>query len=893
MQTPYYTLTADETIKALKTDPVQGLAKDEAASRLKQYGLNELTPPKVTPLWKTFLMQFNDFLIWILLGAVAISFYEGQVVEAIAIIGVLLINAILGTFQEYRAGQALEALKEMSAPNAMVIRGSELLSVPAKELVPGDIVSLESGNRIPADGRLIETNALRNEEAALTGESLPSRKEAGTVSEVDSPLGDRQNMVFAGTDVAVGRGLFVVTETGTGTEMGNIARLIASAEEEQTPLQIELARVGTRIALLILVATTIVLGVDLFQGNPFSESLLVAISLAVAAIPEGLPAVVTIALSLGVKRMAERNAIVKKLHAVETLGSTTFICSDKTGTLTQNIMTVRELLIGLTPASVGIDGRPASTEGSINIADEDRLFDIALSANDARYDADNVLIGDPTETALVAVAHLRYDGQIARPRIGEIPFNSDRKRMTTIHADLDGSREVYTKGGVDVVLALCDRACINGEIVPMTDSITAQIMEAYEQFASHGYRALAFAYRPLGADEALEGDHIEQTLIYVGVMAMLDPPRPEVIESIAECHRAGIEVAMITGDHALTAKAIAAEVGLPVDTPVVTGPELERMSDEELFEIVSHTYIYARVNPEHKIRIVNALKRHGNIVAMTGDGVNDAPALKSADIGVAMGVVGTDVSREAADMVLADDNFSTIVAAVEEGRIVFDNLRKSILFLLSNNTGAVLTVFFATLFPLAKLVTPEAAQFLSGPALTALQLLWINLVTDSLPALALGIDPGSTDVMDRKPRDAKESILSPQALRSVALQGSFIALGALMIYYGSAFGWFGNIAPSKLQTMLLTSVVFARLIHSFNFRSDKKSVFSVETLKNRWLLFAVLGSILLQVILVYTPPLQAIFRTVSLSPIDWAVVALGAALPLVLNDIIKMMRRKR
>jgi len=893
MPTPSYMLSAEDTINQFKTDFARGLSDSEVLTRRNEYGLNELEPPKTTPLWRTFLEQFNDFMIWILMGAVVISLYEGQIPEGIAIIVVLTINAMLGTFQEYRAGQALEALKEMSAPTAMVVRDGDTISIPAKELVPGDIVLLESGNTIPADGRLIEVGALRTEEAALTGESKPSRKDVNLVAEENSPLGDRANMVFSGTTVAVGRGRYVVTGTGTATEMGNIARLIADAEEGRTPLQVELAKVSKRITLMVLLVAVMVFGVDLFQGNPISVSLLVAISLAVAAIPEGLPAVVTITLSLGVKKMAQENAIVKKLHAVETLGSTSFICSDKTGTLTQNVMTVREILIGIKEAIVDPEKGVVGTDEGISKDDEARLFDIALSANDASYDAHDKLIGDPTETALVAAAHTRLATHEARTRIGEIPFDSDRKRMSTIHEDANGVREVYTKGGVDVVLALCDRALIDGSIVPMTDRLMEQILKANENFAASGNRTLAFAYRPFNHDEALEGDHIERGLVYVGIMAMLDPPRPEVVGSIAECHNAGIAVAMITGDHALTAKAIAAEVGLPTDTPVITGPDLERMTDDELYEIVQDTHIYARVNPEHKIRIVQALKRHGHIVAMTGDGVNDAPALKSADIGVAMGVVGTDVSREAADMILADDNFATIVKAVEQGRIVFDNLRKSILFLLSCNMSLVLIVFIIALFPAASLLPESQRLILAGPALLALQLLWINMVTDSLPALALGVDPGSDRVMSRKPRDPKESILNGRSMLQVAVQGMIIAAAALVMYYGSILGWFGPFDPSHAQTMLFTVAVLAQLLHAFSFRSATKSIFSLETLKNKWLIMATVGAFILHLGVIYLPFLQDIFHTVALNGRDWVEVLLAALVPLILIDAYKLLTRPK
>ncbi len=897
-RTDWHTLDADEVVGRLESDAFEGLSAKEAAHRLEEYGPNELAPQEHEPAWRKFVAQFNDFMIWVLLAAAVFSAIEGQVPEAVAIAAILLLNGILGFVQEYRAEQALDALKQMSAPTATVIRDGKERTVPSAELVPGDLVVLEAGDRIPADGRLVEVGALRTEEAALTGESVPVHKEVEVRSEADSSLGDRTNMVFAGTSVAVGHGRVMVTETGQKTEMGRIADLLAAQEEEKTPLQRELKTVGKRIAIIVLVIAAVVFAAEAWQawnsaGRPsFAEALaeetfrssltvalLIAVSLAVAAIPEGLPAIVTVSLSLGVKTMAAHNAIVRKLHAVETLGSTTFICSDKTGTLTRNEMTVRRIVVGTDVLKVLPDFYLEPLGHMPSSRDRELLFEIAVSCNDARYNADEELVGDPTETALIEAARNLGLEHVRRKRIGEVPFDSERKRMTTVH-EVDGRRVAYMKGGADVVLGLCGSALVRGETVPMTDDLREQISEMNADLASSGYRTLAFAWRELGSDELPEGDSIERDMVYVGIMGLLDPPRPEVPQAIKESHGAGIEVAMVTGDHALTARAIGAEIGLLEGKKVVTGQDLEAMTDDDLYETVEEIRIFARVNPEHKLRIVDALKRRGHVVAMTGDGVNDAPALKKADIGVAMGRIGTDVSREAADMVLADDNFATIVMAVREGRVVFDNLRKFILFLLSCNMSEVLIIFTtALLFPV--------------PALLPLQILWINLVTDGLPALALGVDPGDPDVMERKPRSAEESILTPRRQAQVVWQGALITLAALAVYLGAYRGWIAVDSRGHIQTMLFTAIVLAQLIHAFDFRSETRSVFSLESLKNKWLLYAFGGSVLLHLFVVYVPFMQRLFKTQPLGVHDWIAVLLAALVPVALIDITKVTLARR
>ena len=892
--THWHTLSAAETVTMLSTDAETGLTAGEAARHLAEVGPNELHRGVKAPAWKMFLSQFNDFMIWVLMAAVVISAVEGQVLEAIAITAILLLNGVLGFVQEYRAEKSLEALKQLSAPTATIVRDGAEQEIAAIGLVPGDIVLLEAGDKIPADGRLIEAAALRVEESSLTGESRPSTKQSDIVRDAMAVLGDRINLVFAGTSVAVGRGRFVVTETGQATQMGRIADMITAQEDEKTPLQHELKGVGKRIAILVLAVAAIVLAVGVWQAyqavlvqhpdwsfvealshesfrSRLAVALLVAISLAVAAIPEGLPAIVTVALSLGVRKMAERNAIVRKLHAVETLGSTSFICSDKTGTLTKNEMTVRRLLVGTDLVEVLPDWGISPEDHTPSEADRNLLLEIAASCNDAHFTADDVLVGDPTETALIVAADKLHSGHRRPKRTGEVPFDSERKRMTTVHA-VDGDRLAYMKGGGDVVLGLCAHALLRGETVPMTEELRASLHEYNSTLASSGFRTLAFAYRLLAQDTPVE-ESIESDMTYVGIMGLVDPPRTEVADAIELCHKAGISVAMVTGDHALTARAIGAEIGLLEGKQVLTGVELGAMTADELFDVVEDVRIYARVDPEHKLRIVDALKRRGHTVAMTGDGVNDAPALKKADIGVAMGRVGTDVSREAADMVLADDNFATIVDAIRQGRAVYDNLKKFILFLLSCNVSEVLIIFTTTFFA-------------DTPALLPLQILWINLVTDGFPALALGVDPASPRVMDRKPRDAKESVLAPRRQAQVLWQGALITLAGLIMYVWADFFMPGHSAE-RAQTMLFAAMVITQLIHAFSFRSESRTIFSAYSFKNKWLNIAFLGSFSLQMLVIYAPPLQKVFSTQALSLSDWGAVAVAVLVPTILIDIVK------
>ena len=908
---PPHTLPAAAVVTALQTDPARGLVAAEAASRLARIGPNRLHEEQSTPAWRIFARQFADFMIYVLLAAVAIAAWQGDVIEALAILAILLLNGVLGFVQESRAQSALAALKKLSAPLATIVRDGVEADIPAEQLVPGDVVLLEAGDSIPADGRLLETAVLRVIESSLTGESEASLKDAAVTAPANAALGEQAGMVFAGTAVAVGRGRFVVTATGQSTQMGRIADLLAETPDKATPLQVELDRVGKRIALIVLAIAAVIFAEEAlvalrtlhepsvsaafadaaFRGA-ITSGLLVAVSLAVAAIPEGLPAIVTVALSLGVRRMAERNAIVRRLHAVETLGSTTFICTDKTGTLTRNEMAVRRLLVGVDAATVTADADIEPEAAGLHEPDLALLLQMAAANNDAHLTATGELLGDPTETALLLAAESLTPGYARLQRVDELPFDSQRKRMTTVH-EIDGRRVAFTKGGADVVLELCTQALVHGEVVPLDESLRERVHALNAAIADAGFRTLAFAMRELdvGAGESattgapLDPAVVEADLTYVGILGLVDPPRAEVPAAIAECRRAGIHVAMITGDHALTARAIARDIELiggeegDSASRVVDGPQLEAMDDGELGRVVADVRVYARVNPEHKLRIVEALKRRGEVVAMTGDGVNDAPALKRADIGVAMGRVGTDVARDASDLVLADDDFATIVHAIELGRVVYDNLRKVILFLLSCNMSEVLVVFVTALISPASTLLP-------------LQLLWINLVTDGLPALALGVDPGEPGVMDRPPRDSSESILSARRQLQIGWQGIVMTGAVLGLYFFVAPAIPGTSAE-QARTMLFTALVLTQLLHAFDFRNAEKSVWHPSSLNNRWLVLSLVGSMVLQGAIIYSPALSGIFRTAPLSVTQWAAVIGAGLLAVVVMDATKLASNSR
>ena len=755
MTNNWFNRTVDETVNELKTNEESGLTTEEVNTRKEKYGLNELAKKKKKSTFVKFLEQFKDFMIIVLIISAVISGIVGVkqeglsgMTDTIIILVVIIANAIIGVLQENKAEKSLEALQKLSSHVAKVMRNGKLLTIPSRELVPGDAVILETGDYVPADLRIIEAVNLKAQESALTGESVPVEKMAARIEDEKVGIGDRINMLFASSLITYGRGKAIVVETGMNTEVGKIANIINSAEEGETPLQIKLNKLGKTLGIVALIICFVIFGIGLLYGKDVIEMFLTAVSLAVAAIPEGLPAVSTIVLAIGVQRMVKKNAIVKKLPAVETLGSATVICSDKTGTLTQNKMTVEKIYYNDKVFKVKDFKR--------DLCDEDlnKLIYASMLCNDTKITESDKLAGDPTETALVDLGFkLDYEGTLygQYPRVQEIPFDSDRKLMTTVN-ESNGKYIVYTKGGVDELLARCTKYIINGKIKNDLKEFKERIKEVNNEMASSALRVLAMAYKELDHKPTNEEmNSMESDLIYIGMVGMIDPPRLEVKDAVAKCKKAGIKTVMITGDHKVTAIAIAKTLGiLENEDEAITGLELEEMSQEELEKNVRKYSVYARVSPEHKVRIVKAWQANGEIVAMTGDGVNDAPSLKIADIGCAMGVVGTDVAKEAADVILTDDNFATVVSAVEEGRRIYDNILKAIQFLLSSNIGEIVTLFVAIL------ITPWLSSKFGIDinliqTLLPIHLLWINLVTDSLPALALAVDPAEADVMERKP----------------------------------------------------------------------------------------------------------------------------------------------
>ena len=923
-QPPAYRLPVDEVLTGLHTDARHGLSEQEARARLEKYGRNELTAEKPVPAWKKFLAQFQDVLVILLLVATLISaalwLYERESAlpyEAIAIFAVVLLNAVIGFIQESRAEEAVAALGKMSAAHASVIRDGARRSITAAEVVPGDIILIEEGDTIPADARLIQSIALQTAEAALTGESLPVSKDTSPIKEAVG-LGDRHNMIFSGTVAVYGRGRAVVVATGMRTEMGRIAGLLKETEEEPTPLQKELDRVGrllglTVIIIAVVMIATIILVEEVRGFSAIFDVLILGVALAVAAVPEGLPAVVTAVLSLGVQRMARRNAVVRHLAAVETLGSANVIASDKTGTLTKNEMTVRAVVTA--SGGVSLTGTGYAPEGEVKrdgggAIDDALRFELlrALAAadlanNSALVERDGrwTVQGDPTEGALVVAARkagLEADALEARfRRVGEVPFSSERKLMTTIHTDAEKQERllVFTKGAPDVLLTRCSHELAGDQTRALSDERRAEILRANEELAGNALRTLGVAFRSLPKD-ALEADEVddrvEHDLVFAGLIGMIDPPREEAKEAVRRAKSAGIRPIMITGDHPVTAAVIARELGITDEARAVTGAELEKLTDDSLAQTVKEANVYARVNPEHKLRIVRALQRAGATVAMTGDGVNDAPALKTADIGIAMGITGTDVSKEAADMVLADDNFATIVAAVEEGRAIFSNIRKFLRYLLSSNIGEVMTMFFGVL--LADRIGLRAEGSAVVLPLLATQILWINLVTDGAPALALGVDPGEAGVMTKPPRPKSERVITRRMWAGIFFVGAVMATGTLLVLDASLPGGliegFGSIRYA--QTMAFTTLMMFQLINVFNARSDERSAFS-GLFKNHWLWLAVLLSLLLQVAVIYIPFLQQAFSTVSLSFLDWLRCAIAASSVLWLRELSKMVIRWR
>ncbi len=887
--------TPEEVLEKWQTDASRGLSTAEAALRQQKYGPNTLRVQKSKPLWRRFLAQFSDFLVLILLAAVIVSFSLGEGTDALVILVVVTINAVLGIVQEYRAEKALEALKTLAAPSARVFREGIVSEIAARELVPGDLVLVEAGDFVPADGRLLETADLRVDQSALTGESKPVEKIAGLIVG-EAPLAEECNMVHMGTSVVFGRGRAVITSTGMETQIGRIAGMMEKAGDSKTPLQKKLGRFGRQLGLLTVLLCVLIFLLGLMKGNDFSQMFFLAVSLAVAAIPEGLPAVVTIVLALGVQRMAKRNAIIRKLPAVETLGAATVICSDKTGTLTHNAMTVRQIITGggrfqVSGEGYGTTGAFLQEDGKIAEPAADRLLSallrIALLNNNAALKKDEngvvQVIGDPTEGALVAAAgkagFFRAEQETALPRLKEYPFDSVRKMMSTVHRGTPakqlgiGNDEGYillTKGAPGEVLERCSSWLGSRGIEKLDSAGRDYFLGENDKMAKQALRVLAFALKPLRDGLPESADEAENGLIFIGLAGMIDPPRQEAGRALELCRQAGIRVKMITGDHKETALAIAREMGLAMeDEEAISGSELDQLSREQLRKGVDGLSVFARVSPEHKVRIVEALQARGEIVAMTGDGINDAPALKKADIGAAMGLTGTDVAREAAEMVLADDNFATIVHAVREGRIIFENIKKAIYFLLSANVGEILTIV--------------GAIALGWPLpLLPIQILWINLVTDSLPALSLGAEPPEKGIMQRPPKDPHEGIFQRGGGTTIAVYGFFIAAIALLAFY---LGWQDSIG--KGRSMAFATLALSQLVHVINFRSLQESIFRRGLFGNRLLLAGAAFSLILQLIVLLTPFLMSIFRVTALAAGDWLVISALALSILVFAELWK------
>lgn len=883
-----YLASAEEVLEEQSTSAASGLTAAEAQSRLASVGPNKLDEEEKTPMWKRFFEQMGDPMVIMLLVAAAISVITGFIqgepewADAAIILSVVILNSVLGVVQEAKSEQALEALQEMSAAQSKVIRDGKMVHMASSELVPGDVVLLEAGDSVPADCRVIESASMKIEEAALTGESVPVEKHADVISLAegadDVPLGDRKNMCYMGSTVVYGRGRAVVVGTGMNTEMGKIASALTSAKKELTPLQMKLNELSDILTKLVLAICVIIFAVDIVRhfgelgSNPamMLDTFMVAVSLAVAAIPEGLVAVVTIVLSMGVTKMSRRQAIIRKMTAVETLGCTQIICSDKTGTLTQNKMTV--------------------VKHELACADEKFLAGMAL-CSDAKWDEEKgEAVGEPTECALVNdAAKAGMKGlDVEHPRVGEAPFDSGRKMMSVVVEEADGTFEQYTKGGPDVVLSRCTHVYDNGEIVPMTDERREQILAANKAMADQALRVLALSSRTYAEKPSdFSPEALEHDLVFCGLSGMIDPVRPEVTAAIAEAKEAGIRAVMITGDHIDTAVAIARDLGIVEDaSQAITGAELDKISDEEFKTRVKDISVYARVQPEHKARIVDAWKSLGNIVAMTGDGVNDAPSIKRADIGVGMGITGTDVTKNVADMVLADDNFATIINAVEEGRRIYDNIRKVIQFLLSANIAEVLSVFVATL--------------IGFTIFQPVQLLWINLITDSLPALALGMEEAEGDVMKRKPRKASDGVFAGGMGIDIAFQGVIITILVLASFFAGMYFHNGAIELSMLTdgiadpegvTMAFITLSMVEIFHSFNMRSRRASIFSMKT-QNKWLWGAAALAVVLTVVPVEVDFLAEVFGFMTLDPIA-LFAALGLAFLIIpLMEIYKAVMRR-
>jgi len=873
----WHTLSPETVLEKLNTDKTNGLAADEAGQRIKDYGPNEIIETGRRTAWNMVLDQFRDFMVIILLIAALISGILGEIADSIVIMAIVILNAVLGVVQESKAEKSLAALKKMAAPNARVLRDGRMAIVPAREIVPGDIIYLEAGDLAPVDGRLIEAASLKVEEAALTGESIPVEKNVEPVSGEEVPIGDRKNMVFMASTVIYGRGILAAVETGMNTEVGKIANLIQRETETQTPLQKRLTELGKKLGTAAVVMSFIIFVLGIIKGEKIFEMFLTAVSLAVAVIPEGLPATVTVVLAVGVQRMIKRNAIIRKLPAVETLGAATIICSDKTGTLTQNKMTVQEIW-----SATGTSQTDRANIGT----DAQFVLRAAALANDAQLHKQKVTeedgpqaVGDPTETAIIIAAAgyglVKHELEKESPRIYEIPFDSDRKLMITVHRTGD-DLTVFVKGAPDVLLEKCGRQLKEGIPSALGPENLAEIRKQNRKMAEQGLRVLGVAYKKIPELSEKHAVELEKGLIFAGLIGMIDPPREEAFEAVRKTREAGIRPCMITGDYEITAKAIAQRLGIMEEGDgTISGQELDRMSDEELAGNVTRYSVFSRVSPEHKLKIVKAFQQNNEVVAMTGDGVNDAPALKKADIGAAMGITGTDVAKQASDMILTDDNYATLVAAVEEGRNIYANIKKSIYYLLSCNAGEILVLFLALFFGWPRPLLP-------------IQILWVNLVTDSLPGLALGLEPPEKDVMKRPPRNPGERVLNKDVGLQLLIEGIIIAAVTLFAFYiGLAAG------VAQARTMAFLTLSFSQKAHAFNKRSDTESLWSIGWFSNKYLVTGVLVSTLIQLSVVFVPFLKDIFRVTALSGSQWLTVAVMSLAPLAVIETTKLINRLR
>lgn len=904
----WYQKSQQQLVDELQTDASKGLTSAAASEKLAKFGPNQLEEGKKRSFAAKLLDQFKDPMVLILIVAAILSAITGDVIESLIIIAIVVINALLGLYQEGKAEASVEALQKMSSPNAKVIRNGEQVSIKSSEVVPGDVVILETGDIVPADLRLIESSNLQIDESSLTGESVAVDKDASVVYEGVMEIGDRENTAYSSTIVTYGRGKGIVVETGHGTEIGKIATTIASFENEETPLQRKLAQLSKVLGILVIVVCGIVFVAGFLRGMEILDIFMTAISLAVAAIPEGMTAVVTIVLSLGMNRMAGRHAIVKRLLSVETLGTTTVICSDKTGTLTQNEMTITKAYVngkdinvtgtGYDPTGdLMLDGKAIKED---DVAGLHNLVCAAALANDAIIKLEEgqyKTLGDPTEGAMISfagkVGYEKSDLEKDYPRVEEIPFDSTRKMMTTFHTNFtEGKFTAFTKGAPDIVIDRCTTILLDGQVVPFTDELKKQVLAKNSELAQQALRVMSYAFRihdKLPADKEKTSEFVEKEMTFIGLTGMIDPARPEVQAAIAECKTAGINVIMITGDYLETAFAIGKELGITDDpNRAIMGRELNTMNEAQLREVVKTHNIFARVSPENKVQIVTALKENGEIAGMTGDGVNDAPAIKKADIGIAMGITGTDVAKNTADVILTDDNFATIVHAVEEGRIIYSNIKKFVSFLLSCNIGEVLIVFIAIMIGWPVPLSP-------------IQLLWLNLVTDSFPALALGMEEGEEDIMQQKPRDPDEPIIDKSMQFNIAVQSIAIAACVLAAFYVGGRVFYAdqtqlihdvpyNVAAA--QTFAFVTLITAELLRSFSVRSFKYTLAHIGFFTNKNLNKAVLASFSLMLIVMFVPAFRDLFNVIPMTLRDWGLCMVLAFLPLIAGEVAKVARSK-